>query len=76
ARVVGFSYHAGHDIVSPLTLKKVWTKAEIVALYNTRKPSGSPPYAPNLATRKLAQVFADVVDLLRPRRGSPIPRRD
>lgn len=74
ARVEGFSYHPGRDILSPLALKKVWTKAEIIALYDTRKPPGSPAYAPNLATRKLAQVFADVVDLLRPRRGSSTPR--
>lgn len=76
ARVKGFSYHAGRDRLSPLALKRVWTKAEIVALYNTRKPPESPAYAPNLATRKLAQVFAEVVDLLRPRRGSSPPRRD
>jgi hypothetical protein len=74
ARVEGFSYHPAHDTLSPLTVKKVWTKAEIIALYNARNPAGVPAYAPNLATRKLPQVFADVVDLLRPRRGSSSPR--
>jgi hypothetical protein len=65
---------AEHHTISPLTMKKAWTKAEIIALYNARKPPGAPPYAPTLATRKLAQVFADVVDLLRPRRAAPQPR--
>lgn len=65
SRVEGFANHPEHDIISPLTLKKDWRKAEIIALYNARKPTGAPPYAPNLASRKLAQVFADVVDLVR-----------
>lgn len=67
SRVVGFAYHPSHDIISPLTLKKSWKKAEIIALYNARKAADAPPYAPNLASRKLAQVLADVVDLVRPR---------
>jgi hypothetical protein len=69
SRVEGFAYHPEHDIVSPLTLKKDWRKAEIIALYNARKPAGAPPYAPNLASRKLVQVFADVVALVRPTRA-------
>lgn len=68
SRVEGFAYHPQHHIISPLTLKKDWRKAEIIALYNARKAADAPPYAPNLASRKLAQVFADVVDLVRPRR--------
>ena len=72
SRVEGFAYHPHHDTISPLTLKKDWKKAEIIALYNARKPDGAPPYAPNLATRKLVQVFADVVALVRPARpGRP-----
>jgi hypothetical protein len=74
ARVEGFAYHPGRDTLSPLALKKVWTKAEIVALYNARKSPDAPAYAPTLATRKLAQVFADVVKLLRPPRGGSAPR--
>ena len=70
----GFSYVPEYHTVSPLTMKKAWTKDEIIALYNARKPVDAPPYAPSLATRKLAQVFADVVDLLRPPRGSRTPR--
>lgn len=69
SRVEGFAYHPEHDIISPLTLKKDWRKAEIIALYNARKPADAPPYAPNLASRKLVQVFADVVGLVRPTRA-------
>jgi hypothetical protein len=68
ARVEGFAYYPRHDTISPVTLKKHWKKAEIIALYNARKRDDAPPYAPNLATRKLAQVLADIVDLVRPRR--------
>lgn len=68
SRVDGFVYYPERDIISPLTLRKDWRKAEIIALYNARKAADAPPYAPNLASRKLAQVFADVVDLVRPRR--------
>jgi hypothetical protein len=75
AKVEGFCYVPQHHTISPLTMKKSWTKAEIIALYNARKPADAPPYAPTLATRRLPQVFADVVDLLRPRRGSSAPRR-
>ena len=70
SRVEGFAYHPEHDIISPLTMKKDWRKAEIIALYNARKPADAPPYAPNLASRKLVQVFADVVDLVRPTRAA------
>jgi hypothetical protein len=75
SRVRGFAYHPRHDIISPLTLKKGWRKAEIIALYNARKPAGAPPYAPKLASRKLVQVFADVVGLVRPTRARR-PRAD
>jgi hypothetical protein len=68
ARAEGFAYYPQHHVITPLTVKKVWRKAEIIALYNARNAIDVPPYAPNLATRKLAQVFADVVDLVRPRR--------
>jgi hypothetical protein len=72
SRVEGFAYHPRHHMISPLTLKKDWRKAEIIALYNARKPAGAPPYAPNLASRRLVQVFADVVGLVRPTRsGQP-----
>lgn len=69
SRVEGFAYHPKHDTISPLTLKKDWKKSEIIALYNARKPAGAPPYAPKLASRKLVQVFADVVGLVRPQRA-------
>jgi hypothetical protein len=69
SRVEGFAYHPQHDIISPLTLKKDWRKAEIIALYNARKPADAPTYAPNVASRKLVQVFADVVGLVRPQRA-------
>jgi hypothetical protein len=74
SRVEGFAYHPRHDMISPLTLKKDWKKAEIIALYNARKPADAPAYAPNLASRKLVQVFADVVGLVRPQRAGRAAR--
>lgn len=69
ARVEGFAYYPEHDVITPLTLKKVWRKAEIVALYNARKHPDAPGYAPSLSARKLPSVLADVMELVRPRRA-------
>jgi hypothetical protein len=68
ARVEGFAYYPQHDIITPLAMKKNWRKAEIITLYNRRKAAGTPSYTPSLASRKLAQVFADVVERVRPHR--------
>jgi hypothetical protein len=67
ATAEGFAFYPDLDAITPLTVKKGWTKAEIVALYHQRKPSGAPSYTRSLANRKLEAVVADIATLLRAR---------
>jgi ABC-type amino acid transport substrate-binding protein len=46
-------------------VKKDWRKAEIVALYHERKPSGAPVYTRDLANRRIDAVVSDIATLLR-----------
>ena len=64
ARAEGFAFYPDLDTITPLTLKKDWTKAEIVALYHARKRPSAPTYTRNLSARKLADVVSDIVALV------------
>ena len=64
ARAEGFAFYPDLETITPLTLKKDWTKAEIVALYDARKRPGAPAYTRSLPNRKLAEVVSDIVALL------------
>ncbi len=74
ARVEGFAYYPEHNVITPLTTKKVWHKAEIIDLNNARKHPDAPVYAPAVAARKLAGVLGDVMNLVRPRRAGRAAR--
>lgn len=74
ARAEGFAFYPDLETITPLTLKKSWTKAEIVALYDARKRPGAPAYTRSLPNRKLAEVVSDIVALVaadQPRSVSP-----
>lgn len=60
----GFAFYPDLETITPLTLKKDWTKSEIVALYDARKSPGAPAYTRSLPNRKLAVVVADIVSLV------------
>jgi hypothetical protein len=64
ATAEGFAYYPNLGMITPLTMKKDWRKAEIIALYNERKPPGAPTYARSLANRRLEAVVADIAGLL------------
>lgn len=64
ARAEGFAFYPDRETLTPLTLKKDWTKAEIVALYEARKHPGAPAYTRSLANRRLAEVVLDIVALV------------
>jgi hypothetical protein len=64
AQAEGFAFYPDLETITPLTLKKDWTKAEIVALYDARKRSGAPAYTRSLPNRKLAAVVSDIVALV------------
>jgi hypothetical protein len=64
ARAKGFAFYPNLEAITPLTLKKDWTKAEVVALYHARKRPGAPTYTRSLPARKLADVVSDIVALV------------
>lgn len=64
ARAEGFAFYPDLETITPLTLEKDWTKAEIIALYHARKRSGAPTYTRSLANRKLTAVVSDIVSLI------------
>ena len=62
----GFGFYPKMLLISPLTTKKHWTKAEVIALYNERKKPGAPEYQPrSLSNRGFDRVVSEVVQLLR-----------
>ena len=63
ATAEGFAFYPHLETITPLTMKKNWTKAEIISLYNARRHPGAPAYAPSLSARRLTAVVADVVRL-------------
>lgn len=65
ASAEGFTLYPEHMAFSPLTLKKRWTKAAIIDLYNKAKGPGRPEYpATSLGNKTLEKVVADIVELL------------
>jgi hypothetical protein len=74
ALVEGFAFYPDLETITPLTLKKDWTKAEIVALYHARKRPDAPIYTRSLPARKLADVVSDIVALVTPDGATtPVP---
>jgi len=62
----GFGFYPQMMLITPLTTKKRWTKAEVIALYNGRKRPGAPDYHPgSLSNRGVNRVVLEVVQLLR-----------
>jgi hypothetical protein len=62
----GFGFYPRMLLISPLTTKKHWTKAEVIALYNKRKKPSAPEYQPrSLSNRGFDRVISEVVQLLR-----------
>lgn len=52
-------------VFSPLTLKKRWTEAAIIDLYNSQKALDRPEYpTTSLGNKSLEKVVKDIVDLL------------
>jgi hypothetical protein len=61
----GFAFYPERMAFSPLILKKRWTKAAIIALYNNAREPGRPAYpATSLSNKSLGEVVKAIVDLL------------
>ncbi len=62
-----WAFNAEHKVLSPLTLKKKWTKLEVIRLYNERKNNkkGEQPYPErSLSSKRFDRILADIVQLL------------
>lgn len=62
----GFGFYPKMLLITPLTIKKRWTKAEVVALYNGGKNADAPEYRPgSLSNKGFERVVSELVQLLR-----------
>ena len=62
----GFGFYPKMLLISPLTTKKRWTKAEVIALYNSQRKPDAPEYQPrSLSNRGFDRVVSELVQLLR-----------
>jgi hypothetical protein len=66
ATAEGFGFYPKMMVISPLATKKLWTKAEVLTLYNDRKKPDAPEYRPvSLSNRGFDRVVHERVQLLR-----------
>lgn len=72
ASAEGFGFYPQLMMISTLTIKKRWTKSEIINLYNSRRKPWAPEYrATSLGNKAVGRVVAEIVDLLRLRPEEP-----
>lgn len=65
ATAAAFSLYPEHMAISPLTLRRRWTKMAIIELYNRSKGPGRPDYpTTSLGNKSLEKVVKDIVELL------------
>ena len=62
----GWSFHPEHMTISPLTLKKKWSKKEVIALFNERENNTSNVIysKKSLSAKRFDKIFQDIVELL------------
>jgi hypothetical protein len=63
----GWSFYSDKWVLSPLCIKKRWTKLEIIRLYNNRKNKTSDHityFEKSLSSKRLDMVFNDIFELL------------
>lgn len=63
----GWSFYSDKWILSPLCIKKRWTKLDIIRLYNNRKnkTTDHDMYSEkSLSSKRLDRIFIDIFDLL------------
>jgi len=63
----GWVFHTDEMVVSPLTLKKRWTKKEIISMYNrseTARRLGTEYSTRSLSSKRLDRIVAEVAALI------------
>ena len=61
----GWSFSSDHEVISPLTAYKRWTKAKIIEFYNTSLDQGDKftQYKPgSLSSKRLEQIVQEIVE--------------
>lgn len=64
----GWSFYPAHWILTPLTIKKRWTKLEIIRLYNDRKnknPGDCQYSEKSLSAKRLDKIIFEIAELLK-----------
>jgi len=64
----GWVFHVDYMVMSPMTIKKRWTKKEIIALYNNSdaaKRSGVEYSTKSLSAKRIDRIIAEVAALVR-----------
>jgi hypothetical protein len=66
ARAEGFGFYSEMMVITPMTIKKMWKKTEIVGLYNSRRKAGTAEYPSNsLGNKPVQRVVSEIVYLLK-----------
>jgi hypothetical protein len=66
ATAEGFTFYAEQNVISALSVKKRWKKAEIIELYNSRRRKGQLEYmGVSLGNRSVARVVQELAALAR-----------
>jgi hypothetical protein len=66
--VEGWSLSSDPLVISPLTLKKKWTKKELINLYNQSqncKCNNNPYSESSLSNKKLSVIFKEIAEILK-----------
>ena len=62
----GWAFYSEHMVLTPLTMKKRWTKLEVIRLFNQRKnqTAGEKVYSEkSLSSKRFDRILADIVAL-------------
>lgn len=67
----GWCFYPDRWLLSPVTMKRNWTKQEIITLYNERKnkqPDDEPYSSRSLSNKPKERIINEIVELLNKRR--------
>ena len=68
ASAEGWAFHTDHQVVSPLTFKKRWTKKEVIAMFNSSSAArklGGQYSERSLSSKRFDRIVSEIVALIR-----------
>jgi hypothetical protein len=62
----GWTFNPNHLVISPITMKKKWTKKEIISMFNDRKNNSSNLIYSfkSISAKRFEKIFREIVELL------------